>query len=86
MYLVHTKPFVDNFTSTQEILNEVTIMFVSYHCICFTDFVPDAETKVKVGASLTVVVGMNICFGLGHIFWMLSQEFKLYVKRKMMLR
>ena len=39
IYFVYSRPFVDNSINKQEILNEVTTIFVSYHIICFTDFV-----------------------------------------------
>ena len=45
MYLWHTKPFVDYKVNIQEIFNEVTVMCVIYHCLCFTDFVLDAGAK-----------------------------------------
>jgi hypothetical protein len=42
MYLYHAKPFVDSSINKQEIFNELTIILVSYHLICFTDFVRNA--------------------------------------------
>jgi len=86
MYLFHSRPFVDNATNNQEIFNELTIFFVSYHCICLTDFVTKAETKFDIGYSLMCVVGFNICFGIGNIVYLLTNNFRLYIKRKLMLR
>jgi hypothetical protein len=86
MYLIHAKPFVDSAVNKQEIFNELTVFCVSYHLICLTDFVRMAETKFGVGYSLIAVVGVNICFGIGNIFYLLTHQAKLSIKRKLMLR
>ena len=86
MYMIHARPFVDSNVTRQEIFNELTVLFVCYHIICFTDFVEKAETKFNVGYSLIASIGVNICFGLANLSYLLSHELRMYIKRKLMLR
>jgi len=69
MYLIHARPFTSKSATLQEIFNELTIFFVSYHMICITDFVRDAGTKFGVGYSLIFTVGVNIFVGISNVLF-----------------
>jgi hypothetical protein len=81
MYLVHTKPFSISKINKQEIFNELTIFLESYHCICITDFVEDAETKVIVGWSMIAVVVINLLFGVVSLLLSTSRQIKMNIHR-----
>ena len=39
-----------------ERFNEAKLVIIMYHIICFTDYVPDAETKFYIGYSCILFV------------------------------
>ena len=45
MYLQWYRPFATKFTNNIETFNEVTILVLTYFLFCFTDFVPESETR-----------------------------------------
>lgn len=42
-YALNVKPFDGRLRNWTEATNEITVMLVSYHLLCFTDFVSDYE-------------------------------------------
>jgi len=60
MYVVYAKPFAIKLFTRQEIFNEITIMLISYLCICQTDFVEHATAKFNVGYAMDAIIGLNI--------------------------
>jgi hypothetical protein len=67
-------------------LNEITTIFVSYHIICFTDFVLKPENKFLMGYSLIGFIGLNLTFGLVTLLCDMVKSFRLWLRRKLMLR
>ena len=51
-----------------EIFNEIVIIILIYHCLCFTDYLPDVFARYNVGYSCCVVLLINI---LVNIIFML---------------
>ena len=86
LYFVYCRPFVDNSINNQEILNEVTTIFVSYHIVCFTDFVETATGKFLMGYSCIVVIGLNIANGITRLIAGMIFEFRQNTRRKSMLK
>jgi hypothetical protein len=43
-----------------EIMNEETVLILTYLLMCFTDFVPDPETRSDVGRVYMLVAITNI--------------------------
>jgi hypothetical protein len=64
MYFLYAMPFADKARNIHEVVNETTTLVVSYHIICFTDFVMKPEAKFQMGYSIMVTIGINISFGL----------------------
>ena len=45
IYLQWYRPFATNFMNNMETFNEITILVLTYFLFCFTDFVPEPETR-----------------------------------------
>ena len=86
IYFVHSRPFVKKSINNQEILNEVTTIFVSYHIVCYTDFVETADGKFMMGYSCIVVIGLNIANGVTKLLAGMIHQFRQKMKRKSMLK
>ena len=69
MYLVHCKSFKDPGLNKIELLNELCIMLISYLLIGFSDKVPDAPTKIKVGLSMIIITFVMIVFNFSTIIY-----------------
>ena len=48
-------PYALTFRSRLEFWNEVCIVICIYHYFCFTDYVPNPETRYMIGTSLICV-------------------------------
>jgi hypothetical protein len=69
VYLVgHIKPFIRKSDNRTELYNEFTTLVVNYHLMCFTDFVPDVNTRELLGMSLVYVTGGNLLVNLLFVF------------------
>lgn len=49
--------------------NEVFITFLTYHLICFADFINEEPTRDLVGFSMIVVCTFNLVTNLSHIMF-----------------
>ena len=63
----NVRPFTDPKKSRFEFFNEIMIMLVMYHIICFSPFVPSLETKFLLGYSVCFVVSMHLVINLYFI-------------------
>ena len=71
----------DKRLNTMEYFNETIIMMVMYCLICFTDFVPDQETKSTIGLVCEVIVIFHIAFNLTFLFGDYLTNLRLRYKR-----
>ena len=55
-----TRPFKSRTRNTVELLEEVAIIVLSYHCFCFTDWIIDLEVRHSLGYSLIVCIGLHL--------------------------
>ena len=62
-----TEPLLTRKDNKMEFFNETMIMFVMYIMICFTDFMPDLETREVLGKLCIFVVMLHI---IVNIFFM----------------
>mmetsp|Transcript_12163 Transcript_12163/g.15528 ORF Transcript_12163/g.15528 Transcript_12163/m.15528 type:complete len:172 (+) Transcript_12163:633-1148(+) len=51
IFLLWFRPLDSSLALKVEIMNEVTNLLLQYMLLCFTDFVPEAETREQVGAA-----------------------------------
>lgn len=79
IYLIYFMPMQSRSDCIKECFNEVTTVFLMYHIMCFSDFVPEAETRNLLGYSFIGVAGVNI---LTHASLMMRDNFTK-LKRKL---
>jgi hypothetical protein len=60
--------FKEAWETRMEFFNELMLMITSYHLFCFSDFVPDVQTRDKVGNSLMVCTIINVAVNLTVTF------------------
>ena len=70
IYLVYFFPLKERKMVKLETFNEITTVVLMYHLMCFSNFVPEAETRNQIGFSFIGIASMNI---LVH-FYLLARE------------
>lgn len=68
-YLVMYRPYKDARMERLELFNEVTFVAMTYSLACFSDLVPDAETRSYVGYSFIAFAVINVII---HLFFVLK--------------
>jgi hypothetical protein len=92
-YITYVKPFESTLLNNLEIFNELSILFATYHLLCFTQFVSDPEAQYTMGWSLIWVtvlnIAVNICImtytSLGNLkllFKKYKQMYKVWIARR----
>eukprot|EP00347_Sterkiella_histriomuscorum_P012080 403369967 len=64
VYLVAVRPFETKLMNNLEIMNELGILFVSYHLTIFTDFQQDDDIQYMAGWSLIGVTLLNMTINI----------------------
>jgi len=74
-------PFKSSSQVGRELVNEAIIMVVLYHLMCFSNFVPDLDTRFILGYSLIAFVVVWLLGNMGWITWkqLKSLKFKFVV-------
>lgn len=62
-------PFKDSVSNKMELINEMGIVIVMYHMICFTDFNPSKEAAVQMGWSCCYCTGFVMTLNFGNLCW-----------------
>ena len=65
----HIQPFKDPRDYFIDCMNELFILLLIYHLICFADFVKDYQTQTYVGWSMVSVMMLNIAINFTIILW-----------------
>ena len=68
MLIIETKPFEEPQRSFITLCNEVFTMFVLYHFMCFTPWIPEPETRLIMGTSFCAFESANLILNLGYVF------------------
>ena len=68
-----------------EYFNEAMLMITGYHLFCFSDFVPDVETREQVGLSLMACtifsVSVNLAVTLiNPVYGIKKLSYKIYLR------
>ena len=63
-YLMHFKPLDSPFANRIEIMNECTILVLTYGQMHFTDYIPEPETRETIGYVYIIVVATNTALHL----------------------
>ena len=87
-FLLHFKPYESPLINKTEIYNEGCIIILTYLALCFTNFVPDPETRDGIGICYIVTNSLMLSFHIlillidsGHTFRLLCRR---YINRKRM--
>lgn len=67
MIIAGAVPYATHYKRNTEFLNEVIIMFVMYNVLCFSPFVPDLETRSRMGFFCCIVVALHLIVNLYFI-------------------
>jgi len=60
LYTINVKPFTLKLANYMEIVNELTILGLSYMTFCFSDFIPNIRTKNEIGLAYSVVILLSV--------------------------
>jgi hypothetical protein len=74
-------PFESLFAARIAVMDECTNLVLSYCLICFTDFVPEAEIRSKIGLLYIAVVLVNVLVHLIFLLLDVRSKSKLICKR-----
>ena len=72
IYLIYFEPMESKFSNRMETFNECTCVLLMYHIMCFSDFVPEAETRSSLGISFIVCIFGNVTV---HLFFMAKDNY-----------
>jgi len=81
IFLLTYWPFESFFAVRMAVMDECTILVLSYFLLCFTDFVPEAESRSEIGHVYIAVVLSNV---LVHFIFLMhdsGSKSKLRCKR-----
>ena len=67
-------PFRDQRKNRFELFNEGFVFVVLYHCICFTPFVPDIDTRYYLGYLVIVVISIHMVINIVIIVKTMHRE------------
>ena len=72
IYLLYFMPMQTKYLNLIEVFNELTCIVLMYHLQLFSDFVPSAETRSRLGISFIFFICLNVCV---HIFFLMRSSF-----------
>jgi len=81
MYLFWYRPLDSVFALRMEVMNETTLTFLYYGMLCFTDFVPEPETRSLLGFIYMGVSLVNILVHLTFLALASCNKIKLRCKK-----
>lgn len=67
-------------------MNEVTIVFLSYGHMCFTDFVPDPEIRSEVGLYYIAVASTNLLVHIGIMLFGSLFKLRSFCRKKFFMK
>lgn len=72
-YLLNDRPLESRFALRMEVINEMTLLVVTYHIMCFTDAVSDVTLRYSFG--VTFIATLSLCIGV-HLFFLVAGSCK----------
>ncbi len=78
----YTRPFNRVSLVYLELMNEFATLVLNYHLLCFTDWIPDVQTREIIGQSLIFTTLIN----LGINFFLILRQSVSLMSRKCKLR
>jgi hypothetical protein len=68
-YVAITKPYLDPLLNKMEIVNEFSVLFLTYLIWGFTDYQDDEDAKLNTGWFYCLIVAMNMLGNIGTIMY-----------------
>lgn len=84
--LGYTKPFTSNSANRKEIIQEIIIIFISYHIFCFSSWLPDLKMRHWIGYSIIACVLAQLFVTLLVIAIQSLHNHCISLKRRKLLR
>jgi len=81
IFLLTYWPFESFFAVRMAVMDECTILMLSYFLLCFTDFVPEAENRSEIGPFYIGVVLSNVLVHFIFLLLDVGSKSKLRCKR-----
>lgn len=78
----YTEPLTDSSAGFLNLVNEVFVLFITYHLYQFTEFMSDLTTRDLVGKSIIYATFANVGINIGFV----AVQTALEVSRKLKLR
>lgn len=82
IYLFYFWPLETPFANLMEVFNECTIVMLSYCLMCFTQWVPEVETRHRIGWVFVGVALTNILVHLTFLTYGSGHHICLFCKKK----
>ena len=82
VYLLALWPLEKNRDNKLEVYNEITILLLLYHLMCFSDMVPEHQIRYSIGYSYIVCACTDICLHLVLILRENIRNVRLKIKKK----
>ena len=83
-YLLNKKPFEGRFENWAAISEELMIIFLIYHVLCFTNWITDPDVRQDLGKNFIALVMsiMIVYHSFGLIRFCKKMKRKLYIKNQ----
>ena len=82
IYLVFFKPFTENVENLLEIMNEFSILVISWHLPIFTHFVYNPDIQYSFGWSIIAVTITNILINTLYVMIIHLMALYSFIKNK----
>ena len=86
IYLMWFKPFEENFYTGIEVFNEITVIFLLYFMLTFSDWVPSSEQRYDLAwlfiAIVTLYISVHLFFLAKGVFDNLRLKSKQRIKKQ----
>lgn len=66
-YKMHVQPFAERSKYHLEMLNEVTVILIAYHLVCFSPLVPDINAQKICGWTMTLILVANLVINISLV-------------------
>ena len=86
IYLAKVLPNDSNMINGLDVMNEILSLFILYHLLIFTDWVPHAKIRYDFGYSLIVFLTIGIGTHIALMIWTQAKEIKSYIKECLLKR
>jgi hypothetical protein len=86
MFLGIVMPFKDRSQTKRELFNQTCVVLMLYHCITFTNLVPDPLARYKMGYSMVVVTFFNIVVNMSRIAYSSIRDSLKKLRKSLLIR